>query len=121
MTERRLVGTYADVDVLTAAWDGAAAAVDLSCACMFAREAHGALATGGLAHLDAALGGRLASARAAGLFQAARGETLLIDRPPTTVNAGAILVIGLGDPDEWSTGLVGDAVAVAYAAASTTA
>ncbi|WBO21783.1 M17 family peptidase N-terminal domain-containing protein [Sphingomonas abietis] len=118
MTERRLVGTYAGVDIHVAAWDGVAAAVDLSCACMFAREARGALPTGGLAHLDAALGGRLLSVRTAGLFQATRGETLLIDRAPPVINAGAVLVIGLGDPDVWSTEVVGGAVAIAYTMAN---
>jgi len=80
------------------AWGPAQADVDVSVACMFEHESAGAVMTGGLLALDAALGGELSRLRAAGAFRAQPMETLLITRPPAGVAARAVLVIGLGDP-----------------------
>ena len=117
MTKHRSVGDHLGVGIEVAAWDGVAATVDLSCACMFTREARGDRPGGGLAHLDAALSGRLLVARANGVFRAERGEILLIDHPPDAVEAAAVLVVGLGDPDDWSTDVMAGAVSTAYASA----
>lgn len=57
------------------------------------------------------------SSRANGVFEAKRGEILLIDRPPDAVGAAAVLVVGLGDPDDWSTDVMAGAVSTAYASA----
>lgn len=95
------VGSAFDVTLDVAAWDGAGAQVDLSCAAMFSEEPAGA-PTGGLAHLDAALGGRLLELRREGHFTGAPGECLLISQPPETVAAKALLVVGLGHPQGWT-------------------
>ena len=115
---RRSVGRYLGVGVHVAAWDAVAATVDLTCACMLAREVFGDRPVGGLAHLDAALGGKLTSSRASGIFRAAWGETLLIDSPPATVVAAAVLIVGLGDPNAWSTATMAEAVSTAFATAA---
>lgn len=115
--KRKSVGQYLGVSVQVAAWDGVAATVDLSCACMFTREARGDQPVGGLAHLDAALNGTLIRSRGSRVFGATRCEVLLIESPPSTVEAAAVLVIGLGDPAVWTTDMMADAVSTAFATA----
>lgn len=102
MTDRRIVGTLHGVAIEVAAWDGSAAEVDLSCACMFTEETDGGPPVGGLAHLDRALGGALVQLRTDGLFAAEAGETLFIDRPPSAVAARALLILGMGTPRGWT-------------------
>jgi len=114
---RQAVGQYLGVSVQVAAWDGVAATVDLSCACMFTREARGEQPIGGLAHLDAALDGRLTRSRESRVFRATRGEILVIESPPAIVQAASVLVIGLGDPSAWTTDIMADAVATAFGTA----
>jgi hypothetical protein len=101
MTERQIVGTLHGVAIEVAAWDGSAAEVDLSCACMFTEELGGGPPVGGLAHLDAALGGALVRLRAERVFAAEIGETLLLDQPPPSVAARALLILGMGTPVGW--------------------
>ncbi|MET3710756.1 hypothetical protein ABIC65_001458 [Sphingomonas trueperi] len=101
MTERKIVGTLHGVAIEVAAWDGSAAEADLSCACMFTEELGGGPPVGGLAHLDAALGGALVRLRADGIFAAEIGETLFLDQPPPTVTARALLILGMGTPVGW--------------------
>lgn len=110
MTQVHHVGTHHGVAIEVAAWDGVAATVDLSCACMFTREAHGATLGGGMAHLDRALGGTLQRLRHEGLFAARRGESLFIGAPPAGIAAGAVLVVGLGAPEDWSPDVMDSAV-----------
>ncbi len=102
MTQVQTVGSYRGVSVEVAVWDATAATVDLSCACMFTHEAHGARLGGGLAHLDQALGGEPQAMRQQGLFRAERGDSLFLSAPPAGVAAKALLVIGLGAPEDWS-------------------
>ncbi|OAN59894.1 M17 family peptidase N-terminal domain-containing protein [Sphingomonas sp. TDK1] len=102
MTSRQIVGTFHGVVIEVAAWDGSAAAVDLSCACMFAEEVGGRPPVGGLAHLDAALDGQLLQLRAEGLFAATAGETLYLDPLPAAVAARALLILGMGTPTGWT-------------------
>lgn len=73
---------------------------------------------GGLAHLDTSFGNRFVRWRSEGVFGAALGETVFVDRPPPGIAAPAILVIGLGDPDAWTPSLISVAVGIAFAAAS---
>lgn len=110
MTQIQTVGSWHDVAIEIAGWDGVAASVDLSCACMFAHEAHGGTLTGGLAHLDGVLGGVLQTLRGEALFTAQRGESLLITRPPPGVAGKELLVVGLGDPQDWSPAVMEAAV-----------
>ncbi len=97
--QRASIGDHLGVHFDAVAWAPDAADVDLSVACMFEHEAGGAALVGGLAHLDAALGGYLFRTRAEGRFPARELDTLLVSRPPAGVRARAVLVIGLGDPD----------------------
>ncbi|WP_445143390.1 M17 family peptidase N-terminal domain-containing protein [Dyella sp. Tek66A03] len=117
MTEQRTIGVFHDVSIAVAAWDGAGAAVDLSFACMFEREITGTGPTGGLRHLDDALGGALTELRRAGYFRANPMETLLVSRPPAPVVARAVMVVGLGDPSVWSPAVTAAAAATAARAA----
>jgi hypothetical protein len=109
--ERRAIGRYRGVNIDLAAWDGVAAAVDLSVVCMFTHEVPGKAMTGGLQHLDRTLDGRLSRLRQTGVFAAEQMETWLIDRVPPGIAADAILVIGLGDPLEWTPSATTRAVA----------
>lgn len=107
------VGSAYDVSVEVAAWDAAGAEVDLSCACVFSREEVGAPLSGGLAHLDGVLGGKLLELRREGAFTATIGECLLVPVPGDRVQARSLLLIGLGDPEGWSTGRLREAVRAA--------
>lgn len=97
--QRFALGTRLGVDFDAVAWAPDAADADLSVACMFEHEAGGAALSGGLLHLDEALGGYLTASRAAGHFEARELDSLLVSRPPAGVRPRALLVIGLGDPD----------------------
>ena len=99
--DRRPIGTLEGVVVDVAGWDGAGAAVDLSCACMFEREMPGNTKVGGLKHLDMALNGALSQFRAEKLFDAKEMEFLVLDKPSAAIESGALLIIGLGDPLKW--------------------
>jgi hypothetical protein len=85
----------------------------LSIAGMFAREADGMTIVGGLSHLDDALGGAVRRMRSDGIFEGRLGETMVLSAPPLPVRADAILMIGLGDPTEWSPEVMRSVVAVA--------
>jgi len=114
--ERQTLGSWQGVSLDIAAWDGAAADVDLSVACMFARELDGGL-RGGLLHLDNALSGKLVRLRDEGVFTGEMGETLLVSLPPATVVAQAVMVIGMGDPSQWTPATTAHAVTTALGAA----
>ncbi len=117
MVETRVIGTRHNVSIEIAAWDGAMADVDLSCACMFNHEQDRGGPQGGLGHLDALLGGRLVQLRRDGLFRGERGETALIDRPPGAFAARAVLIIGMGDPEQWLPTFMPQAIGEAVSAA----
>lgn len=107
------VGTAFDVSIEVAAWDAAGADVELSSAAVFSREATGAQLTGGLAHLNAALDGRLVELRREGVYTAAIGECLLVADPPAVIQGNAVLLVGLGDPEGWSAAGLRNAVRAA--------
>ncbi|BBA38741.1 MULTISPECIES: M17 family peptidase N-terminal domain-containing protein [Burkholderia] len=113
MVLRQIIGSWRDVTFEVAAWDGVGAQVDLSCGCMFAREAAGEGPTGGLRHLDLALSGALTGLRREGYFLAAPMETLLISRPPAGIEAGSLLLVGLGEPASWTIAVTANAAATA--------
>lgn len=114
--ERQTLGSWQGVSIDIAAWDGVAADVDLSIACMFVRELDDGL-RGGLLHLDNALSGRLVRLRDEGVFTGDRGETLLVSLPPPTVVARAVMMIGMGEPSQWTPAATAHAVTVALGAA----
>ncbi|KAB8038561.1 peptidase M17 [Janthinobacterium aquaticum] len=94
------IGTANQVVFDVVAWGPARADVDLSVACMFEHEMPGTTMSGGLLGLDQALGGQLSRLRTTGAFRAQEMETLLITLPPAAVAARAVLVIGLGQPEQ---------------------
>jgi hypothetical protein len=112
------VGDCLGVTVDVAAWDAVRAPVDLSVACMFALEPVGAMLAGGLLHLDEALGQTLTRLRAEGTFAAETMQTLLIRQPPATLAGKALLVVGLGQPQAWSPGVMAQAVGKTVAVAA---
>lgn len=97
-SSRLPIGSFQGVAFDVVRWVPADADVDLSFACMFEHEAPGATMTGGLLHLDQALGGALSTLRAEGLFRAEEMETLFVASPPPSAVARSIMVIGFGDP-----------------------
>lgn len=107
------IGTANQVVFDVVAWGPARADVDLSVACMFEHEMPGSTMAGGLLGLDQALDGKLSQLRASGAFRAQEMETLLISLPPATVAARALLVIGLGDPEQLSSDTLRRATRVA--------
>ncbi|VWC71043.1 peptidase M17 [Burkholderia lata] len=113
MVLRQIIGSWRDVSFEVAAWDGVGAQVDLSCGCMFTREAAGEGPTGGLRHLDLVLSGALTGLRREGHFPAAPMETLLISRPPAGIEAARVLLVGLGDPASWTIEVTAEAAATA--------
>lgn len=92
------IGSAEGVAFDVVAWGPAHAEVDFSVACMFEHEVDGAGIAGGLLQLNEALGNELTRLRGDGLFRAQSMETLLITKPPSSIKARAVLVIGLGDP-----------------------
>jgi len=112
MTTAHPVGAAFGVSIEVAAWDAVGAEVDLSCAGMFAREA-GSQLSGGLAHLDAALEGRLQELRRNGSFTGRLGDCLLLDSPPAAIRAPAVLLVGLGEPEDWATSRLREALRAA--------
>lgn len=112
MHKQQTIGTWREVSIQVAAWDSVMADVDLSFACMFSHEMNAGLA-GGLRHLDEAVAGKLTRLRREGAFRGDPLETLLIDQPPATIAAKAIMVIGMGEPLAWTTTVIAKAVAAA--------
>lgn len=117
ITQRQSFGTWRGISLEIAAWDAAHAEVDLSAACMFTHETAKTGFKGGLLHLDQALSGTLTALRRSGEFKADFMEPLLISKPPTTVKAKAVLLIGLGNPSSWTAEASAHAVATVVRAA----
>lgn len=80
---------------------------------MFSHEPPATPLSGGLLRLDQAMGGALLRMRADGIFAGAVGETMMFSTPAPPVRAGSILVVGLGDPLEWTVEVMRRAVAAA--------
>ncbi len=110
---KQQIGILHGVEIALVAWDGADAEVDLSCACMFSHELGKSEPIGGLAHLNQALDNALLNLRQGGQFKAEKGETLFITLPSSEIKAKCLLVIGMGNPEQWSVQSSADAVAVA--------
>lgn len=116
MPEQKTLGSWRGVSFDLAVRDSVAADVDLSFACMFTRELGGG-PHGGLLHLNGALSGALVRLRDEGVFSGDAMETLLISHPPEGIAARGLMVIGMGDPLEWTSTVTARAVATALRAA----
>ena len=113
MTKHRIVGTYRGVVIDVAAWDAVGAEVGLSCAGMFTHEVDHAPLAGGLLDLDNVLTGRLRRIRDEQVFRAEPMETVVLRSLPPEVRADAVLIVGLGSPDDWTADLMERATRVA--------
>jgi hypothetical protein len=98
----RHIGRTGDVDFDIETWDSVSAQVDLAVCGMFRREMPGTALSGGLRHLDAVLKGGLVALRKDGIFTGAQGETVLLSHPPRPILACGVLLVGFGEPTQWS-------------------
>lgn len=96
------IGRYQNLDIELVTWDCASAEVELSCACIFEHEMNNRSFSGGLAHLNEALNGRLDLIRKENWFSAKLNDALLINQTPSTIQASKVLLIGMGAPEEFT-------------------
>ena len=96
------IGHYQNLDIELVTWDCASAEVELSCACVFEHEMNNRSFSGGLAHLDEALNGRLNEIRKNNWFSAKLNDALLINQTPSTVQASKVLLVGMGAPEDFT-------------------
>lgn len=96
------IGHYQNLDIELVTWDCASAEVELSCACIFEHEMNNRSFSGGLAHLDEALNGRLNEIRKNNWFSAKIGDSLLLNQTPSTIQAPKVLLIGMGAPEDFT-------------------
>ncbi|MBJ9985603.1 peptidase M17 [Acinetobacter sp. S40] len=112
--KRKTIGTYKKLKIEIVTWDGVTAEVDLSCGCLFHHEINGMTMQGGLADLDHALDGKIHTIRDKNLFDATRFDHLLLNQSQTSIYAPQVLLIGMGDPEEWTLEHTAKAVQIAY-------
>jgi len=96
------IGRYQNLNIELVTWDCATAEVELSCACIFEHEMNNRSFSGGLAHLDEALNGRLYEIRKNNWFSAKLNDSLLINQTPSTIQASKVLLIGMGAPEDFT-------------------
>ncbi len=113
-TKQFLIGQYKNLNINIVTWDGVTAEVDLSCGCLFDHEVDHAPVQGGLADLNQTLNGKLLQIREEKLFTAVRFETLLFDQAQPNIQSEKLLLIGMGNPEDWSTADTAKAVQVAF-------
>ncbi|MFA2969241.1 peptidase M17 [Acinetobacter pittii] len=107
------IGHYQNLDIELVTWDCTTAEVELSCACIFEHEMNNSSFSGGLAHLDEALNGRLNEIRANNWFSAQLNDALLINQTPSTIQASKVLLIGMGRPEDFTVEKIGTAIKTA--------
>lgn len=107
------IGHYQNLDIELVTWDCTTAEVELSCACIFEHEMNNSSFSGGLAHLDEALNGRLNEIRANNWFSAQLNDALLINQTPSTIQASKVLLIGMGRPEDFNVEKIGTAIKTA--------
>lgn len=96
------IGHYQNLNIELVTWDCASAEVELSCACIFEHEMNNRSFSGGLAHLDDALNGRLNEIRKNNWFSAELNDALLINQTPSKIQASKVLLIGMGAPEDFT-------------------
>ncbi|MCU4360017.1 MULTISPECIES: M17 family peptidase N-terminal domain-containing protein [Acinetobacter] len=107
------IGHYQNLDIELVTWDCTTAEVELSCACIFEHEMNNRSFSGGLAHLDEALNGRLNEIRENNWFSAQLNDALLINQTPSTIQASKVLLIGMGRPEDFTVEKIGTAIKTA--------
>ncbi len=113
-TKQFLIGQYKNLNINIVTWDGVTAEVDLSCGCLFDHEVGHVPVQGGLADLNQTLNGKLLQIREEKLFTAVRFETLLFDQAQPNIQSEKLLLIGMGNPEDWSTADTAKAVQIAF-------
>ncbi|MBJ9720670.1 peptidase M17 [Acinetobacter calcoaceticus] len=96
------IGHYQNLNIEIVTWDCTTAEVELSCACIFEHEMNKSSFSGGLAHLNDALNGRLCEIRKNNWFSAKLNDSLLINQTPSTIQATKVLLIGMGAPEDFT-------------------
>lgn len=104
------IGHYQNLNIELVTWDCASAEVELSCACIFEHEMNNSSFSGGLAHLDDALNGRLDLLRKNNWFSAKLNDVLLINQTPSTIQASKVLLIGMGKPEDFTVEKISTAI-----------
>lgn len=94
------VGRIGGLDIEVAAVDAVTASVDLAVACLFTHEAR--KLSGGMRALDRALSHAPTRLRQEGVFTGALSTSMLVRQPPASIMARSVLVVGLGEPCEFS-------------------
>lgn len=107
------IGVWHGVRIDIAPRDAVSAEVAVAIAGIFTREIGRGKPGGGLANLDAALGGAITRLRSDGIFAAEPGEVLTLSAPARPIHADTVLAIGLGDPEAWTPATMRHAVATA--------
>ena len=111
------IGHYQNLDIELVTWDCTTAEVDLSCACIFEHEMNKRSFSGGLAHLDDALNGRLNKIRKNNWFSAKFNDVLLLNQTPETIKASKVLLIGMGSPEDFTVEKIATAIKTAVTTA----
>lgn len=117
-TKQFVIGQYKNINIHIVTWDAVTAEVDLACGCFFEHEINHAPIKGGLADLNHALNGKLLYIREQKLFSAIRFETLLINHPQQNLQSEKVLMIGMGNPEEWTVADTSKAVQIAFRTAN---
>ncbi len=104
------IGRYQNLNIELVTWDCTSAEVELSCACIFEHEMNNRSFSGGLAHLDEALNGRLYEIRKNNWFSAKLNDVLLINQTPSTIQAPKVLLIGMGAPEDFTVARIETAI-----------
>lgn len=107
------IGAWAGVGIAVAPVDAVTAAVDLAAAGVFMHELSPDGAVGGLRHLDQAVGGAVMRLRGDGVFGAVPGEILALSTPRAPVVASTVLLVGMGDPQQWAPAILETAMIAA--------
>jgi leucyl aminopeptidase len=107
------IGHYQNLNIELVTWDCTSAEVELSCACIFEYEMNNRSFSGGLAHLDEALDGRLDKIRKNNWFSAKIGDSLLLNQTLSTIQAPRVLLIGMGAPEDFTVDKIATAIQLA--------
>jgi hypothetical protein len=107
------VGSWRGCAIELVPHDAVDAPVELSIAGVFTHERPGTRLSGGLRRLDDALGGAVRRLRADGIVSGALGDTMLLSAPAAPIRSTAVLMVGLGAPEDWLVTSLARAVAAA--------
>ncbi len=108
----KLVGLFDDVSFEVQAGNFVTIAAELCIVGLFTRQAAAMYSGGALSDLETALNGALSALRKNKLYRGELGDKLLLSSPPPPLAARAILLLGLGEPDAWNSGVAEKAAAI---------